>query len=754
MSGTDKFQTQCLYAASHVAYEYCSEYAFAVEGGLRLANTHFKKQAIVGENVNQEEKDIILEFVRSSAANAIGFVDEERLQLHTEERFLHYREEKHYTYMPNITMISTPLDRRYHHFAKKVIESIFKEHQTIIEKGKMEALGSLYASQDREIKSAAKTLVSTIHEGCRTFRLSLFEIRREIESPMSAKPLEQHAVKSPKVEFSQVADKLFLRDEPEAVPEKRKHVEDPPVSASKKARQQNVQEYDRDDSSDDGFELTGIKQAAHPLLPKASSAIHSVHTTKSGTHPPPKPITASASSLSKPQTAPRPSATSSKRVLDPLRSTQSIALSKEKVSALQFPGPSGSSSTSVEKYGIDEILERGAVLFEELTKNARSRLTAILNHFKRAGFIQIVKAGLSSDAQKLIVAMMNGEDITPRCIRRIHDKGTQEGLISAMMLFVASDSKNRQDTKTLSAQETYKAFMTLTIQSQKLCISTLPRKLTAYNKSLFRFLRAEEPQKYEKLCIPIWILNDTLRRSILSEVTANLLRSFNDEEHLLREVAHLVRCALIVICWTTQDEELNARIKMMYRRGKPCGGLNDVFPIETNYCCGVGGGGGVWKDGTDSMNDNGNDVMKDSATDEFSKKAQMPTESSYARYEDSVKLLLGSGLQRELRFIKQTQRGIALGATIYLSSHARFSVYLTPEWLKGKKMKQDDIVSFKLVVGSKYHYSTDPIQTGAKLVMSKRNSDGEEQEHHILVSPGGATVIRGILLDLEKGKFR
>lgn len=584
----EKFHAQCMYAASHVAYEYCSEYAYAIEKGLQLANLHLKKEKLAGESVNEDEANIILESVRSSAGNTISFINDEQLQVQVKEQFFHYHGEKNHNYLPEITMKSTPLERRYHQVTRKIIDGVFGEYQRIVEKGKMEALNLLNASKNSETENASKTLVSTIHECCRIFRLSLFEIRRDIESTLSPKDVEQENVRSLVVDAPEALRKSFQRDKAGTVPEKRKQLVNLATQASKKARQKSVEDSNHADMSDDDFESTEVKQAAPPILSKADKRIHSADATKVRIHPLQDTAAANTSSSSKTQTAPGPAASMSTRELKLIKSTQNTFGSKEGVLVLQHAGPSSTSSSNVKEFAIDEILEKGVKLALELFKHARPKLKALVDHFKGTGFIQILKEGLSSDAQQLIVAMINGEDISSRRLRHIHGKGTQEGVISAMMLFIASYSDRRKDTKNLSTQGTYQTFMTLSIQSQKHCISTLKNRQNASSKTLYKVLQAGETQECEKLCVPIWTLNDTLKKTILSENTADLQRNFNDKDHLLRDVAHLVRCALILICWTTQDEELKARMKKMYRHAKPFDGLNDAFPLDSYYSNGRG----------------------------------------------------------------------------------------------------------------------------------------------------------------------
>jgi hypothetical protein len=82
-----------------------------------------------------------------------------------------------------------------------------------------------------------------------------------------------------------------------------------------------------------------------------------------------------------------------------------------------------------------------------------------------------------------------------------------------------------------------------------------------------------------------------------------------------------------------------------------------------------------------------------------------------------------------------------------------FSIHLSQNWLQGKNMEPDDQVTFKLIIGSQYHFSSHSSETGAKLVICNRDPAGHRQEHQKLLSPSGIKVINQILSDLDEGKF-
>ena len=184
----DKFKNECLHAASYIAYEYCREYAYAVEEGLRLAGIELKSQGMAGKNgedVNQDEVDIILQSVRSSTGNAIEFIQKHQSQIHAKDS-LQNGVKRTYKYRPDITMRSTSLDHRYHKVARRVIEHVFEEYQAIIETAKLEGLNIVYASSNRVVQKAIEILASTIHNRCKNFRLRLFKLEKKVKQHFTA----------------------------------------------------------------------------------------------------------------------------------------------------------------------------------------------------------------------------------------------------------------------------------------------------------------------------------------------------------------------------------------------------------------------------------------------------------------------------------------------------------------------------------------------------------------------------------------
>ncbi|PWN34733.1 uncharacterized protein FA14DRAFT_184185 [Meira miltonrushii] len=811
----DKFQTQCLNAASYIASTYCSEYSYALEEGLLLAKTELKRRNIAvpaGDAINQEEIDIILQSVRSKTGNAINLFQNDQLQVRVANHFLQQGEVRTFKFCPELTLESACLDRRYHIVARKVIECVFDEYQAVIEGAKLEALRTMYAGRDRSIENTVKLLTSTIHDRCKSFRLHLFEVEGKVERFLATRPLDPQDVESQDVRRPIVSNSLFQHGNSRIIPEKRNQLDDSAIQISKKIRYQEMHDQDHDESSDDGFELLEVNKAI-------SSISQSANTTSAAVHPLLKASTATPSCSSTAQAIPLPDTTALKPALELFRSllSQSSVNPKEKAQpSLQNPATSSSSSvkesqkvqpaskhtipastspssvtgfqqlqltskqtipastspssvtgsqllqlasktsippitasTSVTKFGIDEILEKGVDLTMKMSQDAREGIVVILACFGCAGLVRLLKQGMSSDATQLIVAMINGEDISAQSIKDIHNKGIPKDKLSARMFFFASHSNTGQTTKTISAQETYKTYLTLSSLPRYQSFWKLKYRGVAYTKAVSDFLKMDENQNCEKLCIPVWTLNDAVEQSITSTALALRCRLFNDDKHLVREVAHLLRCALIVICWTIQDKDLDLRLRSMYKQGKPFTGLDDVFPLRIFY---TSPGGISTERAEGSTNEDQREPTVESAIDKPSGSVQVQTKASKDSkddYEENVKLLLGSGVKRILIANEQMQRGTALTTNLHLSGQASFRVYLGSECLQGKNVKEFDLVLFKLIVGSQYQYSTEPTQTGAKLVMHSRN-----QEHHVLVDPAAAKVIKDILLDREKGRFQ
>ncbi|MCO5588237.1 hypothetical protein L7F22_042192 [Adiantum nelumboides] len=683
----DMFKIQCMYAASYIAYEFCSEYAYAMEEGLRLAKSHFKEQEMSksnGEDVSHEEVETILQAVRSKSGNAIDVFNEHQLQTQA-KLYSQQGKEKKYKHQSEITMKSILLDRRYHTVAKKIIECIFEEYQAVIEEAKAEALTIVHKNPNRGFENAVEVLVSTIHDRCRNFRLSLIAIRQKVEPILSVGPLRQVNGQSQGEKLADLEDGLFKHDDtdidldsqdivvkreneeqsvnrnislntprmlppnssstdtflsntvnhssssemtidtsqvklttplgilPEAnpqeqsapgsslqtanppqslakqalssIPEKRKHVDDPPAPTSKKSQLQDIQDHhalngtmvqnhDQYDSSDDDIEITGVFLAGRTVLSEAGSSNRSTNTTRPGVRPIPKSSTAIASASFKAQTAPRHTTVVSNRALNSEISNQGTAGLKENSQSAQRNLGS--------LMRIDQILEKGFEIIKDRAEGVRKELKAILND-SRGEFMEVLKNGLSSDAVQLIVAIVNGEDIDPKSIRRIHNKGKKEGKISAMMLFIASHTDVRQGKGSLPTQSTYKTCMSLTVSGQKYCINDMKNRLTSYNKAAYDFLNAEQTQNCEKLCIPIWSFDDALESTFSSKVPLAIRSMFEDDDQMVREVAHLVRCVLMVVCWTIQDDELDLILRRTHKRGKPFIGLNNIIPFDVKY---------------------------------------------------------------------------------------------------------------------------------------------------------------------------
>lgn len=586
MSGfpDDKFKNECLYAASYIAYEYCREYAYAVEEGLRLASIELKSQENVEKNcedVNQEEVDIILQSVRSSTGNAIDFIQEHQLQIHAKDS-LQNGVERTYKYKPDITMRSTSLNHRYHKVARKVIEYVFEEYQAIIETAKLEGLNIVYASSNRVIQKAIEILASTIHSRCRNFRLRLFELEKKVETLFTKMPFEQESVQNQHVKLEGTNELLLHQEASETIPEKRKQSGESATQAAKRPVRQVIQVFDCDDSSDDDFELMEVKKSINMAVSEPGSSSQSGNTKRTDNQQLLENTKSLADSSSKAQAAPQLTSLDSKKITQ-----DTVGFKTEFQPSMQNTNFPNSVSSTGKEYGIDEILGKGVTLFLELTLNARSGLEAILDQFECAGLVQILKKGMSSDAEQLIVAMVNGEDISARRIKRMHNKGTQEGRISAMMLFLASFSERRDLRDVGRTQTTYRTFITLSKQDQNRSISTVKRRFRSHSKAAYEFLNAEETQNCEKLCIPIWTLNDAIEKSIVCKAPKSLQKMFSDDDHLVREVAHLIRCILVLICWTMQDEDLIKRMRRIFKLCKPFIGLNHVLPIDAVYISGV-----------------------------------------------------------------------------------------------------------------------------------------------------------------------
>ncbi|PWN34734.1 uncharacterized protein FA14DRAFT_171480, partial [Meira miltonrushii] len=694
--------------ANFIAYKFCFEYDLAIEEGLRKARRHSDLQA--KDDVDQTQAvRAIFACVDSAVKEAqenfpkSDFLAEAQKVLEDPSPEVQSKYAKEYIYTPDLKMNHTFLHEKYHPTANLIITEVFSHYQKAVEKGKVDALTEI--NIDNTIfQSPFQELYDHISKNCIAVRVDVDALlKTDSFRAYPSQPLKSATVKSTSQSQpgsskpSTFIDLTLDEDEDENT-----------VTQDQNQQKSQASETKSNSTKDSSKVFYSDEIRKRTRAARYSGDYRKYYGTEEEEDV---------------------QANHQRRKLDD--SVEKAPMCLEKVEL-------GKADDKAPLLSIEEILGKSFVILLGLKENATPALQMIMNHYSRDTIVQAIKAGMTSDAQKFITSLVNGDQMTVQALQKMVLRQVEQDKVSKVgIILFFQEGKLEKHASSLS--DIHASFVAASTKPTSSLIATAKGILqtTPLANELLGSGHGLGNERNTHLCFNLWSLNETVEALGIFEVDKISKGKIWKPHEVKRAFMHFARCLFMVSCWTVQnDEKLNQTSRHAFPRCQPPLGLHDRLPLSSSYHGKI-----TNEQASSSGSTNVKSHQMPQKTSSHTRTTNVPparqlSESSDGEYvlsnsksksnassnkpgtsyEDKVQALLSTGYKCLLR---PTEIPDIFQGSICLSPEHTFTFTISEQWNDKENLNCGEEVNIRLRLGENLRYTKDRSGLGASLEIVK-----------------------------------